>query len=131
MHFFNLVFLGVNLLGELVVLGTLLACNKSRKSELLSCCGSCVQPSSDALESSLSTQHGFFRDDLSPLVKAQVLLHETSFGVHCSTAPNTSHGTCLHLSGHSLSSANSSGGLLRFGGPSSSDRNSFYGHFSY
>jgi len=89
--------LSVNLLGDLVVLGSLFAGNKSSKSELLSGLLSSFQPSLKTLEVPLSCRQWLFRHNLSSLVQAQILLHKTSFGVHRGTTPDTSHGASLHL----------------------------------
>merc|ERR1719397_2112127 len=106
--------LSVQLLGKLVVLGAFLACYESGESELLSGQHSRLQPSLKSLDGLLSPLHLLFGDDLSSLVEAQVLLHETSFSVHGSSTPDTSHGSSLHLFGYSLGFAGSSPGSLHW-----------------
>ena len=88
--------------------GSLLAGDETGQAEFLACLlgGSDPLAQGPVLEVFLRHRELLFRDDLSGLVQAQVLLGELTVGHVCRSAPYSSHGPVLDsgltgLAGHS------------------------------
>lgn len=117
--------MSVELLGEFVVGGSLLAGNEAGEAELFAR----FLRGGDPLSESALLEHlgasgvHLLGDDLSSFVHAEVLLQKSAFGAVSGTTPNSSHGTvndsrfaCGAATGNSFAGY-SAGGSSSFGRP--------------